>query len=97
VRAKQTLCPRCATPPAALFPLALLPWPLEAVASLRKHGVSFELPATLFSDPRLLTVADLEHSAWRYFSVKAEQKGIDPSELRTDVLKRYIRINEALK
>jgi hypothetical protein len=31
------------------------------------------------------------------FSVKAEQKGIDLSELLTDVLRRDIEINEALK
>jgi hypothetical protein len=32
-----------------------------------------------------------------YFSGKAEQKGIELSELLTDVLKRDIEINEALK
>jgi hypothetical protein len=35
---------------------------IKAAANVRKHGVSFELAATVFSDPRLLTVADLEHS-----------------------------------
>jgi hypothetical protein len=34
---------------------------------------------------------------WEYFSRKAEQKGVDLSELLTDVLKRDIEINEALK
>jgi len=29
---------------------------------LVKHGVSFELASTAFNDPRLFTVADLEHS-----------------------------------
>jgi hypothetical protein len=41
--------------------------------------------------------ASIERSVWQYFSVKAEQKGIDLSELLTDVLKPDIEINEALK
>jgi hypothetical protein len=39
----------------------------------------------------------IERSVWEYFSVKAEQKGVNLSELLTDVLKRDIEINEALK
>ena len=37
----------------------------------RKHGVTFELASTVFHDPRLLTIADLEHSdaEERWFSV----------------------------
>lgn len=27
-----------------------------------KHGITFEVAATVFSDPNLLTVADVEHS-----------------------------------
>ena len=44
---------------------------IKAVANLRKHGVSFELAFTVFHDPRLLTVADLEHSEIedRWFSI----------------------------
>lgn len=34
---------------------------------------------------------------WEYFSGKAEQRGVDLSELPTEVLKRDIEINEALK
>ena len=44
----------------------------------RKHGVSFETATTLFSDLRLLTVADLEHSApgdERWFSVGLADSG----------------------
>ena len=41
--------------------------------------------------------ASIERSVWEYFSRKAEQKGIGMSELLTDVLKRDIEINEALK
>jgi uncharacterized DUF497 family protein len=44
---------------------------IKAAANLRKHGVSFELASTVFGDPRLLTVSDLEHSEAeeRWFSI----------------------------
>jgi uncharacterized protein len=35
---------------------------IKAATNVYRHGVSFELAATIFHDPRLLTVADLEHS-----------------------------------
>lgn len=41
--------------------------------------------------------ASIERSVWEYFSDKAERKGVGPSELLTDVLKRDIEINEARK
>ena len=43
----------------------------KAAANLRKHGVSFDLACTVFRDPRVLTVADLEYSKIeeRWFSV----------------------------
>ncbi|MGI8988488.1 MAG: hypothetical protein ACR2I2_02750 [Bryobacteraceae bacterium] len=41
--------------------------------------------------------ASIERRVWEYFSGKAEQNGIDLSELLTDVLQRDIEINEALK
>jgi hypothetical protein len=41
--------------------------------------------------------AGIEKMVWEYFSGKAEQKGVDLAELLTDVLKRDIEINEALK
>jgi hypothetical protein len=31
-------------------------------ANVRKHGVSFDPARTVFNDPRLLTIADPEHS-----------------------------------
>ena len=34
----------------------------KADANIRKHGVSFELASSVFADPRLLSVAGLEHS-----------------------------------
>jgi uncharacterized DUF497 family protein len=44
---------------------------VKAVANVRKHDVPFELARTVFNDPRLLTVADLEHSDTedRWFSI----------------------------
>ncbi len=49
------------------------------------------------SEARVLMPASIERSVWEYFSGKAEQKGVDLSELLTEVLKRDIEINEALK
>jgi len=46
---------------------------------------------------KVFLTASIERSVWEYFSGKAGQKGIDLSELLTDVLKRDIEINEALK
>jgi len=44
---------------------------IKAAANVRKHGVSFELASTVFNDPRLLTLADVEHSEIeeRWFSI----------------------------
>ncbi len=39
----------------------------------------------------------IERSVWEYFSEKAEQKGVGLPELLTDILRRDIEINEALK
>jgi hypothetical protein len=41
--------------------------------------------------------ASIERSVWEHFSEKAEQRGVDLSELLTEVLQRDIEINEALK
>lgn len=41
--------------------------------------------------------ASIEKSVWEYFSDKAERKGVGLSQLLTDVLKRDIEINEALR
>jgi hypothetical protein len=46
---------------------------------------------------KVLMPASIEKSVWAYFSVKAEERGIQLSELLTEVLKRDIEINEALK
>ena len=49
------------------------------------------------ADAKVFLPASIEQSVWQYFSAKAEQKGVGLSELLTDVLKRDIEINEALK
>jgi hypothetical protein len=46
---------------------------------------------------KALMPASIEKSVWEYFSDKAEQRGVELSELLTEVLKRDIEINEALK
>ena len=45
----------------------------------------------------VLMPASIEKSVWTYFSGKAEERGIQLSELLTEVLKRDIEISEALK
>jgi hypothetical protein len=49
------------------------------------------------SDARVLVPASIEREVWEYFSGKAEQRGIELSELLSEVLRRDIEINEALK
>jgi hypothetical protein len=46
---------------------------------------------------KVLMPVSIERAVWEYFSGKAEQRGVDLSELVTEVLKRDIEINEALK
>jgi uncharacterized DUF497 family protein len=38
---------------------------IKAATNLHKHGVSFEVASTIFNDPQLLTVADLETANWK--------------------------------
>jgi len=49
----------------------------KAVANFQKHGVSFEAARTVFRDPHLLTVADLEHGNGeeRWFSIGSASDG----------------------
>jgi hypothetical protein len=46
---------------------------------------------------KVLMPVSIERGVWEYFSGKAEQRGVDLSELVTEVLKRDIEITEALK
>lgn len=46
---------------------------------------------------KVLMPISIERGVWEYFSGKAAQRGVKLSELVTEVLKRDIEINEALK
>lgn len=48
-------------------------------------------------DATVFVPASIERGVWEYFSGKAEEKGVELSELLSEVLKRDIEINEALK
>jgi hypothetical protein len=48
-------------------------------------------------ESKVLMPVSIEKSVWEYFSAKARQRGINVSELVTEVLKRDIEIGEALK
>ena len=48
-------------------------------------------------EAKVFLPASIERSVWQYFAEKAREKGIDLSELLTDVLRRDIENNEALK
>ena len=45
----------------------------------------------------VLMPASVEKDVWEYFAGKAAQRGIELSALLTEVLRRDIEINEALK
>jgi len=49
------------------------------------------------ADARVFLPTSIERSVWEYFSGKAEERGVDMSELLSEVLKRDIEITEALK
>lgn len=49
------------------------------------------------SSAKVFLPASIERSVWEYFAGKAEEKGVDLSELLSDVLRRDIEISEALK
>jgi hypothetical protein len=46
---------------------------------------------------KVMMPPSIEKSVWTYFSQRAEERGIELSELLTEVLKREIEIHEALK
>ena len=46
---------------------------------------------------RVFVPALIEREVWKYFSGKAEERGVKLSELLSEVLRRDIEINEALK
>ena len=46
---------------------------------------------------KVLIPISIDRDVWEYLSGKASQRGVQLSELVTEVLKRDIEINEALK
>jgi hypothetical protein len=48
-------------------------------------------------DARVFLPVSIERGVWEYFSGKAAEKGIEMSELLTQVLQRDIEISESLK
>lgn len=46
---------------------------------------------------KIFVPASIEREVWEYFSGKAEQKGMQVSDLLNEVLRRDTDINEALK
>ncbi len=49
------------------------------------------------ADAPVFLPASIERSVWEYFADKAERQGVGLPQLLTEVLKRDIEINEALK
>jgi len=68
----------------------------KATANLRKHGIFFELASTIFGDPRILTLADTEHSESeeRWFSIGLASSGalVSAAYLWTDAGGGLIKI-----
>jgi hypothetical protein len=48
-------------------------------------------------DAKVFVPASIERSVWEYFAGKAEQRGVELPDLLSEVLRRDIEINEALK
>jgi hypothetical protein len=48
-------------------------------------------------DAKVFVPASIEREVWEYFHGKAEQKGIDLSELLSEILKRDMEVIEASK
>ncbi len=50
----------------------------KAATNLKKHGISFELAVSVFNDPFILTIADIDHSQAeeRWFSIGLASNGV---------------------
>ncbi|MBV9295376.1 MAG: hypothetical protein JOY62_13700 [Acidobacteriaceae bacterium] len=66
--------------------------PAEINFSKGVRGLHYIAP-----DATVFVPASIERGVWEYFSEKAEQKGVELSELLSEVLRRDIEINEALR
>lgn len=66
--------------------------PAEIDFSRGKRGLHHVPPSAVVFMP-----ASIEKNVWEYFANKAERQGVELSALLSEVLKRDIEINEALK
>jgi len=66
--------------------------PAEIDFSKGVRGLHYITP-----DAKVLVPTSIERGVWDYFSGKAKQRGVELPDLLTEVLKRDIEINEALK
>ena len=48
-------------------------------------------------DAKVFVPTSIERGVWEYFAGKAEQRGIELSDLLSEVLRRDIEIHESLK
>lgn len=73
----------------------------KATANRRKHGVTFEEAATVFSDPLAVTFPDPDHSSgevrWLTFGVSNRQRLLVVSHVEHDARLRIISSREATR
>jgi len=66
--------------------------PVKADSNWRKHGVSFDLAATVFNDPFMISTPDLGHDGFEERWVTIGQAGDSKLLL---VIHTYVEINES--
>lgn len=77
--------------------------PQKASGNIHKHGITFELATTVFQDPHLIAVADIDHSQaedrWRALGLAANGRLIAVVYVLSDLALggRQIRIISARK
>ena len=65
----------------------------DRLRSTSPRGFAHHIPA----DAKVFVPTSIERGVWEYFSGKAERQGVELPELLSEILKRDIEINEALK
>jgi uncharacterized DUF497 family protein len=79
-------------------PRLIFEWdPSKAAANRRKHGVSFEEGVTVFDDPVVLLLADLEHGEPRIVAVGVSNRGRSLFVVSVEVDEDVMRIISARK
>ena len=80
------------------MPRLIFEWdPSKAAANRRKHGVTFEEAATVFDDPVVLLLADLEHGEPRIVAIGASNRGQALFVLSVEIDEDVMRIISARK